>query len=217
MAEQIRVLVVDDHPITRAGLALFLKAQSDLVLAGEASSGEEALALCEKAPADVVLMDLKLPGMDGVSAMQMIRQRQPHVQVIILTSYPDPTFVEQAVQGGAVGYLLKNVSAEELVDAIHAAYHGHPVLAREATEALVEVVRQQSTRNNDLTERERQVLALLAEGLSNAQIAQRLTVSRATVKFHIGGILTKLGVSSRAEAITMAWQRHMITDTWPKV
>jgi len=208
--KQIRVLVVDDHPITRAGLTLFLKAHSDLSLLGELSSGEEAMAFCDAELPDVILMDLKLPGIDGVSAMQMIRQRYPQVQVIMLTSYPQPSFVERAVQSGAIGYLLKNVSAQELVDAIRAAHQGHSVLAREATEALVQVVRQQTTRDFDLTERERQVLALLVEGLSNAQIAERLTVSRATVKFHIGGILTKLGASSRAEAITLTWQRRLL-------
>jgi NarL family two-component system response regulator LiaR len=208
---QIRVLVVDDHPITRAGLALFLKAHDDLALVGEAASGEDALAICEEASPDVVLMDLKLPGMDGVDAMQAIRERQPQVQVIMLTSYPDPSFVEHAVQQGAVGYLLKNVSAQELVDAIHSANQGQPVLAREATEALVQAVRQQPVRPNDLTEREKQVLALLVEGMSNAQIAERLIVSRATVKFHVGGILAKLGASSRAEVITMAWQRRLVT------
>jgi NarL family two-component system response regulator LiaR len=210
MADQIRIMVVDDHPITRAGLTLFLKAHNDLSLVGEASSGEEAVALCEKVSPDVVLMDLKLPGIDGVSAMLAIRERHPQVQVIVLTSYPDPSFVEHAVQEGAVGYLLKNVSAQELVDAIRSANHGQPVLAKEATEALVQIVRQQTTRQNDLTEREREVLALLVEGLSNAQIAERLTVSRATVKFHVGGILNKLGASSRAEVITMAWQHRLI-------
>jgi NarL family two-component system response regulator LiaR len=208
---QIKVLVVDDHPITRAGLTLFLKAHSDLLLLGEVASGEEAIAFCEEEAPDVVLMDLKLPGIDGVSAMQTIKQKHPEVQVVMLTSYPQPNFVERAVQTGASGYLLKNVSAKELVEAIRATHEGHSVLAQEAAEALVHAMRQQTSRDYDLTSREREVLALLVEGLSNTQIAERLIVSRATVKFHIGRILTKLGVSSRAEAITMAWQRRLVT------
>ena len=207
----IKVLVVDDHPITRAGLTLFLKAHSDLLLLGEVASGEEAIAFCEEEAPDVVLMDLKLPGIDGVSAMQTIKQKHPEVQVVMLTSYPQPNFVERAVQTGASGYLLKNVSAKELVEAIRATHEGHSVLAQEAAEALVHAMRQQTSRDYDLTSREREVLALLVEGLSNTQIAERLIVSRATVKFHIGRILTKLGVSSRAEAITMAWQRRLVT------
>jgi len=209
-AAPIKVLVVDDHPITRAGLTLFLKAHSDLELLGELSSGEEAVAFCEDELPDVVLMDLKLPGIDGVTAMQTIRQSHPEVQVIMLTSYPQPNFVERAVQTGAAGYLIKNISAQELVDAIRAAHQGHSVLAQEAAEALVHAMRQQTSRDYDLTSREREVLSLLVEGLSNSQIAERLIVSRATVKFHIGRILTKLGVSSRSEAISMAWQRKLV-------
>jgi NarL family two-component system response regulator LiaR len=208
---QIKVLVVDDHPITRAGLTLFLKAHSDLLLVGEASSGEDAVAFCEEEVPDVILMDLKLPKMDGVSAMQAIRETNPQVQVIMLTSYPQPNLVERAVQTGAAGYLLKSVNAQELVEAIRSAHQGHSVLAQEAAEALVWAMRQQSSHDNDLTGREKEVLALLVQGLSNAQIAERLIVSRATVKFHMGRILTKLGVSSRAEAITVAWQRHLVS------
>jgi NarL family two-component system response regulator LiaR len=210
-ATPIKVLVVDDHPITRAGLTLFLKAHPDLLLVGEASSGEDAVAFCEEEVPDVILMDLKLPKMDGVSAMQAIRETNPQVQVIMLTSYPQPNLVERAVQTGAAGYLLKSVNAQELVEAIRSAHQGHSVLAQEAAEALVWAMRQQTSHDNDLTGREKEVLALLVQGLSNAQIAERLIVSRATVKFHMGRILTKLGVSSRAEAITVAWQRHLVS------
>jgi NarL family two-component system response regulator LiaR len=208
--DQIRVLVVDDHPMTRAGLALFLKAYSDLSLVGEVSSGEDALDYCDEEKPDVILMDLKLPGMDGMDALQAIRQRHPDIQVIVLTSYPEANLVERAVQSGAIGYLLKNVSAYELVTAIRTARQGRAVLAREATEALVRAVRQQSVHDYELTDREKEVLALMVDGLSNAQIAERLTVTRATVKFHVGGILSKLGASNRAEAVTLVWQRRLL-------
>ena len=209
-ASQIKVLVVDDHPMTRAGLALFLEAYPDLSLVGEVASGEEALSVCGEAKPDVILMDLKLPGMDGVNTLQAIRERYPEVQVIVLTSYPEARLVERAVQSGAIGYLLKDVSAYELVEAIRSAHGGRAVLAREATEALVRAVRQQAYQDYELTEREEEVLALMVDGMSNGQIAERLTVTRATVKFHVGGILSKLGASNRAEAVTMVWQRRLL-------
>lgn len=207
---RIRVLVVEDHPMTRAGLELFLSAFPDLTLLGVVSSGEEALTFCAQSQPDVILMDMKLPGMDGVATTQVIRQRYPHVRIIALTSFQEGDLVERAVQAGAIGYLLKGVSARDLAQAIRTAYAGRSILAQEASEALVQAVRQQAAPNFGLTEREREVLALLVEGRSNAEIADRLKVSRATVKFHVGGILSKLGASSRTEAVTIAWQHHLL-------
>jgi NarL family two-component system response regulator LiaR len=207
----IRVLVVEDHPMTRTGLSLFLKAFRDLELVGEATSGEEAVALCSRIQPDVVLMDMKLPGIDGVMATQLVKQQHPQVQIIALTSYQEGDLVERVLRAGAISYLLKNVSAQDLAQAIRAAHAGRSVLAQEAADALVQNVHQAATSGANLTEREREVLGLLVQGLSNAQIADRLSVSRATVKFHVGGILSKLGAASRAEAITLAWQHHLVS------
>ena len=209
----IRVLIVDDHPMVRRGLAAFLLAYNDLVLAGQAPGGEEALRLCEQSAPEVVLMDLKMPGMDGVSATRAIRERFPHIQVIALTSFQDEDLVRQALRAGAVSYLLKNVSADELAKAIQSAHTGMSTLAPEAVSALVHASQQASPEvpADALTPRERDVLALIVEGLSNPAIAKRLVVSRSTVKAHVSHILAKLDVSSRAEAIAVAFQRKLVT------
>jgi NarL family two-component system response regulator LiaR len=211
---QINVLVVEDHPMTRAGLELFLDAYPDLNLLRQVESGEEALEFCEQIQPDVILMDMKLVGMDGVATTAAIKQRYRHVQVIALSSFQDKDLVERAVQAGAISYLLKTATAQELVYAIRAARAGRSVLSQEATDALVQSVRRLSGWG-DLTEREREVVALLAEGLTNAQIAERLTVSLATAKFHVGGVLSKLGVSNRAEAVTLYWQHQLVGQTGP--
>jgi two-component system, NarL family, response regulator LiaR len=204
----IGVLIVDDHPVSRAGLGVFIDAQSDLRLVGEAESGEEALALCEKLKPDVVLMDMKLPGMDGVSATAIIKQLHPQIQVVALSAFQDREWVERALQAGAISYLLKTSTAHELAYAIRAAHTGRSMLSPEATDSLVQSVHKRSGWV-DLTEREREVMALLAEGYTNAQIAERLCVTLATAKFHVGGVLSKLGVGSRAEAVTVYWQNQL--------
>src|SRR3954451_9274449 len=164
----IRVLLVDDHPMTRAGLVVFLQAYPDLELIGEVSSGEEALELCARTQPDVVLMDMKLPGIDGIEATRELKRLHPQVHVISLTSFQEGNMVEQALQAGAISYLLKNASANDLAWAIRAAHMGRPVLAPEATEALVHSMRRQSASDFELTEREQEVLKLLVAGLSNA-------------------------------------------------
>lgn len=211
---QITVLVVEDHPMTRAGLELFLEAYPDIQLLRNVSSGEEALEFCEQIQPNVVLMDMKLPGMDGVATTAAIKQRYPRVQVIALSSFLDKDVVERAVQAGAISYLLKTTTSQELIYAIRAAYVGRSVLSQEATDALVQSVRKLSGWG-DLTDREQEVVGLLAEGLTNAQIAKRLTVSLATAKFHVGGVLSKLGVSNRAEAVTLYWQHQLVGQTGP--
>lgn len=207
----IRVLIVDDHAMVRKGLAAFLLAKIDLELAGEASNGEEALRLCEQLQPDVVLMDLKMPKLDGVAATRAIKGHHPHIQVIALTSFQEKELVQEAIRAGAISYLLKNVSADDLATAIRAASAGRSVLDPEALQALVQDAGPAAPGlGHDLTAREREVLALLVQGLTNPDMAARLTVSRATVKAHVSSILAKLGASTRAEAISLALQHKLV-------
>lgn len=212
MSEQksIRVMLVDDHAVVRGGLSKFLMVYPDLELVGEAESGEEAIQLCQRFQPDVVLMDLKMPGMDGITATRHIRQKYPTVQVVVLTSFQEEPMVQGALQAGAIGYLLKNVTAAELATAVRAAKAGRMTLASEATEVLVHSVTQPVVHGDDLTPREREVLALMVEGLNNTEIAERLVVSLSTVKFHVSSIYSKLGVDGRVAAVTVALQRRLV-------
>ncbi|HSJ56403.1 MAG TPA: response regulator transcription factor [Anaerolineae bacterium] len=209
-AETIRVLLVDDHAVVRSGLGAFLFAFDDLELVGEASSGAEAVRLCEQLHPDVVLMDLVMPIMDGAEATRQIRDRYPDIQVIALTSFKEKELVEGALSAGAIGYLLKDISAEELANAVRQARAGRPTLAPEAAQALIRATREPQPVGFDLTDREREVLALMVKGLTNPEIALRLVVSRSTVKFHVSNVLSKLGASSRTEAVSLALQKNLI-------
>ena len=206
----IRVLLVDDHAVVRSGLSAFLLAFDDLELVGEAGSGEEAVRVAQQVKPDVVLMDLVMPGMDGAAATRLIRERAPHAQVIALTSFKEEELVQGVMQAGAIGYLLKNISADELADAIRKAHAGRPTLAPEAAQALIHAATHPRAPGYDLTERERDVLALMVEGLSNIEIAQRLVVSPSTAKFHVSNVLSKLGVKSRTEAVALALQENLV-------
>ncbi len=208
-SDPIRVMLVDDHDMVRRGLSVFLKVKADLELVGEAGNGQEALRLCEKARPDVVLMDLVMPEMDGTTATRLIRERWPQVQVIALTSFQEKKLVQEALQAGAISYLLKNVSADDLAEAIRAAHAGRSTLAPEATQALIESDRQEP--DYGLTPREQEVLALLAEGLTNPEIAERLVISHSTARTHVSHILSKLDVSNRAEAVALALRRELVT------
>lgn len=211
MSEQnpIRIMLVDDHAVVRSGLRFFLLGFDDMELVGEAESGEEALQLCAKIQPDVILMDLMMPGMDGASATRAIRERYPQVQVVALTSFQEEDLVKNALQAGAISYLLKDVQADELAAAIRSAYAGRPTLAPEAAQALLHAATHPSKPGRNLTKRERQVLTLLTEGLSNNQIAERLVVSRSTARFHVSNILSKLGATNRAEAVAIAVKQKL--------
>ena len=213
-SQPIRVVIVDDHDMVRSGLAVFLAAFDDLKLVGEATDGNEAIRLCDEVKPDVALMDLVMPQMDGIAAIRAIRQAHPDIQVIALTSFGDQNLVQQALHAGAIGYLLKNATVDQLAEAIRAARAGRPTLTREALQALVETPGLASSPESEgtLTDRESEVLALMVEGLNNAEIAQRLSVSRSTVKTHISNILAKLGVSNRIEAAALATKNHLVSQ-----
>lgn len=207
----IRVMIVDDHAVVRSGLAAFLLVYDDLELVAEASNGEEAIRRCVETTPDVVLMDIMMPGMTGAEATRLLRQTCPSVQVVALTSFKDDALMQQTLQAGAIGFLFKNVSADDLAAAIRAAKVGRPTLAPEAAQALIHAVTQPNPVGYDLTDREREVLSLMVKGFNNPEIADHLVISRSTVKFHVSSILSKLGVAGRTEAVALAVQQHLVT------
>jgi two-component system, NarL family, response regulator LiaR len=209
MSEKIRIMLVDDHAVVRSGLGAFLSVNPDLELVGEAENGEQAVARANILKPDVILMDLMMPVMDGVTAIALIKKQNPAIQIIALTSFQEDELVQNALKGGAIGYLMKNVSARELAAAIRAARDGKMTLSPEAAQALVHA-NQQAQETETLTEREREVLKLMVEGLNNAEIAERLVVSLSTVKYHISNILMKLGVDNRVAAVTTAIQKKLV-------
>ena len=209
-SQPIRVMIVDDHTMVRRGLATILKVFDDLILAGEAENGVAAITLCGEVLPDVILMDMVMPEMDGAAATRVIRQKYPQVQVIALTSFKEGELIKNALEAGAIAYLLKDVSADDLSRAIRAAHAGRATLSPEAAQSLVETANQPPALGLDLTEREREVLALMVEGLNNTQIAGRLTVSPSTIKSHVSNVLSKLGVASRTEAVTLALRNRIV-------
>ena len=208
--QMIRVLLVDDHAVVRSGLSFFLSTTADIEVVGEAADGEQALRLCAELHPDVVVMDMMMPQMDGVTAMQHIRQRDPTIRVIALTSFLEGELVQRALQAGASGYLLKDVQARELADAIRAAKTGRSTLAPEATQALIQTVAQPAQAGESLSEREQEVLLRMARGLSNGEIAAQLMISTNTVRHHVRNILAKLEVTNRTEAVHVAMQRGLV-------
>jgi two-component system, NarL family, response regulator LiaR len=211
MNTPIRVMLVDDHTMVRKGLATFLKVFDYLELVGEAESGADAIKRCGEVLPDVILMDMVMPDMDGATATALIRQKYPQVQILVLTSFKEGDLIKKALEAGAIGYLLKDVSADDLARAIRAAHVGRATLSPEAAQSLVETTNLPPAPGLDLTEREREVLALLIEGLSNTQIAGKLGVSSSTIKSHVSNILSKLGVASRTEAVTLALRNHIVS------
>lgn len=207
----IRVLLVDDHAVVRSGLAAFMMVFDDMECVGEACDGREAVEKCARLQPDVVLMDLVMPEMDGATATRHIRERWPQIQVVIMTSFKEDDLVQGALRAGAIAYLLKNTSADELASAIRSAMNGKATLSPEAAQALIHVNRAnyQASRY-DLTDREKEVLSLMSEGLNNLEIADRLIVSRSTVKFHVSSVLSKLGATTRTEAVAIALNNHLV-------
>jgi NarL family two-component system response regulator LiaR len=210
----VRVLIVDDQPVVRSGLAAFLSVFEDLELVGEASDGAKAVGLCARLQPHVVLMDLIMPNMDGAEATRSIRKHFPGIQVLVLTSFKDDELVQRALEAGAIGYLLKNISADELANAVRAATIGRPSFSPEATEVLIRKATHNAANElgHDLTEREREVLALIVEGLNNNDIAERMVVSRSTVKFHVSNVLSKLQAANRMEAIAIALKHKIVVQ-----
>jgi NarL family two-component system response regulator LiaR len=208
---QIRVMTVDDHEIFRGGIEFMLLAFDDIELIGQAHNGEEALRLCGELSPNVILMDMMMPGMDGIATTQAIKKQYPTTQIIVLTSFQEGNLVQRAMQAGAIGYLLKGVSIDELADAIRAAYAGKPTLAVEATQALIQSTAPPPQLGLDLTRRQKDVLALVVEGLSNVEIAERLVLSTSTVRHHVSEILSKLGAANRAEAAVLAVKHNLVS------
>ncbi|MCB0191192.1 MAG: response regulator transcription factor [Anaerolineae bacterium] len=205
-------MIVDDHPVIRSGLKYSLLAFDDIEVAGEAGSGKEALRLCSEVQPDVVLMDLMMPDMDGGTTTKAIKEQYSEIQVVALTSFQDKQRMQKVLQAGAMGFLLKNVSIDELGDAIRAAHAGRLTLAPEAAQMLLEPADPPSPPGHNLTERQLQVLALIVQGLSNVQIAEQLVISLSTARHHVSEILTKLGAANRAEAAALAVQHNLVRE-----
>lgn len=214
MAEEpaVRILIVDDHLVVREGLVTLLEAFPDLEVIGEAESGSEAVRLCGELQPDVVLMDLMMPGMDGVEATRAIHKQSRHVQVLALTSFKDDRLVRGVLEAGAVGYLLKNVNEQELAEAVRAASRGEFTIDPEANRVLVEAMRHPAPSPTMLTDRERDVLALLVRGHSNGEIGERLGISPHTVKNHLRSIFGKLKVSTRTAAAHLALKYDLLNQ-----
>ena len=210
-SQTIKVMLVDDHTVVRSGLATFLKAYDDLELVGEAKNGLEAVHRCHQKQPDVILMDLMMPEMDGIAATRAILADHPDIKIIAMTSFEEEALVQGVLSAGAMGYLLKNVTADDLAKAIRDAVSGRSTLSPEAATALIHATRLTKQPAFDLTEREREVLNLVVQGQSNQQIADAMVISIATVKAHISSILSKLQVSSRAEAIAYALKHKIVS------
>jgi NarL family two-component system response regulator LiaR len=214
MTEYIRVGLIDDHAVVRQGVRAFLAAQPDLLVVGEAGSGEEALELVTAQVPDVVLLDLVMPGMDGVETLRRLKQSSPHTQVVVLTSYLQDELIFPAIRAGARSYLLKDSGAEEIAEAVRKAARGEAVLHPQVAARLMQEIQggRHITLNPylELSEREREVLRLIAEGLSNQQIAEQLVISEGTVKSHVSNLLSKLHLADRTQAAIFAWREGLV-------
>jgi NarL family two-component system response regulator LiaR len=207
----IKVMIVDDHPIVRDGMKNMLLVFEDLEFAGEAENGRAALACLHTYVPDVILMDIAMPEMGGIPATRAILELYPQVKIIMLTSYPEDELIQESLQAGAMGFLLKNSTIETLANAIRSVYAGQPVLAPEVTKALIRIKTAPMKPGADLSQREQEVLALMVDGLSNEEIAERLVISPATARHHVSACIQKLGASNRAQASAMAVKLGLVS------
>ncbi|HET8908170.1 MAG TPA: response regulator transcription factor [Ktedonobacterales bacterium] len=213
-AQTITVLIVDDHQLVREGVRTFLQRQSDITVVGDAASGQEGLKLAAELVPDVVLMDLVMPEMDGVETTRRLKQISPSSQVIVLTSFDDDQHILPAIRAGALSYLLKDVSTAMLADAVRKAARGEVVMTPQVAKRVMQELRQggrtPTPLDSDLSEREVEVLRLIAEGRSNIEISERLVISEHTVKRHVSNILSKLHLADRTQAAVYAWREGMV-------
>jgi NarL family two-component system response regulator YdfI len=207
----IRVLIVDDHLVVREGLHTILEVSGDIEPVGEAANGAEAVRLVGELSPDVVLMDLRMPGMDGIEAIQQIKARHPAVEIVILTTYDDDEYIVQGLRAGARGYLLKDTGRQALFEAIRAVARGESLLPSAVVDKVVaHLGAPRPVAAGRLSDREQEVLALLAEGASNKEVSLRLQITERTVKAHVTSIFNKLGVNSRAEAVAVALRQGFL-------
>jgi len=206
----IKVLIVDDHSLVRNGIKTLLGIYDDIEVIGEAENGKGALEICGKCLPDVVLIDLIMPEINGIEATKKILESWPTIRVVTLTSFVDKKLIEDSLKAGAIGYVLKNISGENLVTTIRDAAKGKSTLSSEASDFLISNIKKPAVVEYQLTNQEKNILGCLVEGLSNKNIAQKLVLSLSTVKFHVSNILNKLGASSRAEAISIAIKSKLV-------
>lgn len=215
MSESISVLISDDHALVRQGIRDFLELQPDLSVVGEADSGEAAVRLAGELVPDVVLMDLVMPGMGGVEATRLVKQASPHSQIIVLTSYHEDEYIFPALRAGATSYVLKDIGPDDLAETIRKAARGESILHPRVAARVVQEMRgeRRDTPNlfNELSDREIEVLRLIAAGLANAEIARKLVISEKTVKGHVSNILSKLHIFDRTQAAVFAWEQGLVT------
>lgn len=210
MTEKIRVLIVDDHDMVRQGIRILLENFDDFEVVGEAPHGQAGVNLCNAHEPHVVLMDMKMPIMNGIEATKIIREQHPNIQVVALTSFDDENNVMDALQAGAISYTMKNVSIDELASIVRKAANGQSFLAPEATRALISATTRPPSVGHDLSDRENEVLGLMAKGLSNREIGKLLYISSSTVKNHVSSILSKFGASTRTQAVAMAVEHKLV-------
>ena len=219
MADKISLLITDDHALVRQGIQAFLELQPDLTVIGEADSGEAAVRMAAELAPDVVLMDLVMPGIGGVEATRQVKQVSPHSQIIVLTSYHEDEYIFPALRAGALSYVLKDIGPDELADTVRKAARGesmlHPRVASRVVQELRGARRDTPNLFTDLSDRELEVLRLIADGLSNAEIASKLVISEKTVKGHVSNILGKLHMMDRTQAAVLAWQQGLVARRDP--